>query len=109
MTELIPSHIYFTHSVINYKFSGCGKLLENSLNELITNPKLIYTIPQIKVFYIINNNNIKYYSENNRRLWLFKELEKKGLLDKINVRLEKAKNAKYYKNTYSMNVKIKKH
>ena len=102
-----PSDIYFTHSSICNKFTGCGKLLEDTLSELISGKTNIVDIPKIKVFHIIQNGNITYLSENNRRLWVFKELEKKGFLSTIEVRLEKTTNKKYYKNTYSLDAKMK--
>ena len=59
-----------------------------------------------KTYY--ENGIIKYFSENNRRLWVFKQLEKLKLLDAIEVRLEKTNNKKYIKNTYALEAKIKK-
>ena len=50
ITILKPSEIYFTHSVISYKFTGCGKMLEETLNEIITGITSIESIPKIKVF-----------------------------------------------------------
>ena len=108
ITILKTSDIYFTHSIISYKFTGCGKMLEETLNEIITGITSIESIPKIKVFYTYENGIIKYFSENNRRLWVFKQLEKLKLLDAIEVRLEKTNNKKYIKNTYALEAKIKK-
>lgn len=109
MNQLKPSQIYFTHSVISSQFTGCGKLIEESLIEIINGDTQISDIPKIKVFYCQQKNgDIKYLSENNRRLWLFKELERLGKLDYIQVRLEKTTKDKYVNNTYSLNAKFKK-
>jgi hypothetical protein len=108
MSYLQPSVIYFTHSNINFKFTGCGKLLEETLNEIIVGKTSVEDIPKIKVFYTYEDGIIKYFSENNRRLWVFKQLEKLKLLDTIVVRLEKTNNKKYIKNTYALEAKIKK-
>ena len=101
-----PSEIYFTHSTISYKFTGCGKFLDETLNEIINGTTKVEDIPKIKVFYTQQNGTVKYFSENNRRLWLFKHLEKLGLLDTVEVRIEKTNNKKYIKNTYSLEAKV---
>lgn len=105
-TTIKPSQIYFTHSKICGKFTGCGKLLTDTLNEIVTNQTSVNQIPQIKVFYTEIDGMIKYYSENNRRLWLFKQLEQLNKLTVISVRLEKTTNKKYINNTHSLNAKI---
>jgi hypothetical protein len=106
---LNPSDILFTHSVISERFTGCGKLLRETLQEIMNNKTSINDIPKIKVFYITNGKNIIYMSENNRRLWVFKELHRNGIIDTINVRLEKATHKKYFNNSnsYSLNAKLK--
>lgn len=105
-TLLKPSQIYFTHSNIRNRFTGCNKLLHETLDEIINMKTSINDIPKIKVYYVIKNGEIYYLSENNRRLWLFKELEKLEKLTTIEVRLEKTTNKKYMKNQYSLNAKL---
>ena len=109
LVSLKPSEILFTHSVINERFTGCGKLLNETLQEIIDNKTSINDIPKIKVFYVNSGKNIIYMSENNRRLWVFKELQRNGILDTINVRLEKATHKKYFNNSnsYSLNARLK--
>ncbi len=104
--ELKPSQIYFTHSKICSKFTGCGKLIADTLDEIITDKVTVDQIPQIKVFYTNIDGHIKYYSENNRRLWLFKQLEKLNIIKVVTVRLEKTTNKKYFNNTFSLDAKI---
>ena len=106
MTQLKPSQIYFTHTKLSNKFTGCGKELVETLQELIDQIISVDSIPKIKVYYFYTGNEIKYLSENNRRLWVFKQLESNGLIDEISVRLEKTTNPKYLKNSYSLNAKI---
>ncbi len=109
--SLNPIDIHFTHSVISERFTGCGKQLRETLQDIIENKTSVHDIPKIKVFYIDNGkNDIIYMSENNRRLWVFKELHRLGFLDTVNVRLERATNKKYYKNSksYSLHAKLKK-
>ncbi len=43
------SDIYFTHSKIREKFTGCGKTLHETLQELLDKKITIYDIPRIKV------------------------------------------------------------
>ena len=83
--ELDPEIIYFTHSKIRKQFSGCGKFLQETLDEIIQGTTTIDQIPLIRVIY-----HEKYYSMNNRRLWLFKELKRLGRLDVITVELKRA-------------------
>lgn len=62
MNSIKPSDIYFTHSTISGKFTGCGKFLDETLNEIITGVTAIEDIPKIKVFYTYQNGTIKYFS-----------------------------------------------
>lgn len=105
-SSLKPSEIHFTHSKINNRFTGCCKLLTETLDEIISGKTLISSIPKIKVFYVEQNGSIKYFSENNRRLWVFKQLEKNGYITHINIRLEKTNKTKYFNNTYVLEAKI---
>ena len=101
--KLRPSSIYFTHSKIRKQFTGCGKTLQTTLSELINGNTHISKIPNIKVYYDSKGN---YYSMNNRRLWVFKEMEAMNLLETIDVYLEPVpKNSNIEKNIYSMTAK----
>ena len=92
-----PSEIYFSHSKINKRFTGCKKLIAESLNEITSGKTKISDIPKIKL-YVAGD---RYISENNRRLYLFKELEKLGLLTTITCRLAPLRNPRMLTNTYS--------
>lgn len=103
--ELRPSEIYFTHSKIRGQFTGCGKRLEETLQELIDGTTKISDIPKIKV--IVDPETGKYFSMNNRRLWVFKQLEDRGLLATVPVTMERMKpKSKMRNNTYSLTAKI---
>jgi hypothetical protein len=97
---LDPNIIYFTHSKIRERFSGCGKTIEETFNELKSKKIKIEEIPKIKVLF----DGEKYYSENNRRLYLFKKCKENGLLVMIDVVIKNIKNPQ--KNIYSLNAKI---
>jgi hypothetical protein len=107
MIKLNPDLIYFTHSKIRNQFSGCGKLLSQTLSDLRFNPQMIENIPKIKVVYIPNRN--MYLSLNNRRLWIYKKLYQEGLIKEITVSLLVDYNNKNFnKNDYSLQAKLTK-
>jgi hypothetical protein len=98
-----PSQVYFTHSKIRGTFTGCGRSVHETLDSLRKDSSYIHNIPRIKVV----TDGEKYYSMNNRRLWVFKQLEKEGLLETVDVALEPIPaHSKIAKNTYSMEAKV---
>lgn len=102
--ELDPESIYFTHSKIRKKFSGCGRLLEQTLADIQGGVTDVLAIPKIRVIF----DGDRYYSMNNRRLWVFKELKKSGHLAKIAVELRNAvsnSEKRLGKNTLSLTAK----
>lgn len=105
VTKINPSIIYFTHSKIRQRFTGCGKLLEETYQELSSNPLLIDRLPKIKVIY--DPEKDIYYSMNNRRLWVFKKLYNENKISEIPVYMEKIKaNSKMKNNQYSLIAKV---
>lgn len=102
--ELNVAEIYFSHSKIRNRFTGCSKLLQETLDEIIAGKTTIEDIPMISVIY----DGIRYFSLNNRRLWVFKELAKLGKLEKIKVNLKKPvtrNEMKLCQNQLSLNAK----
>lgn len=95
--EIDPDIIYHTHSKIRNRFSGCGKLVEDTLKEIISGKTKIDDLPMITVEYDGKN----YYSLNNRRLYVIKQCKKIGIIKTINVRVKKVNQNKYI-NTYSL-------
>lgn len=88
--RLDPAIIRFTHSKIRPFFSGCGRRIEDTLNEFLENKLKVEQLPQILVLFI----NGEYYSLNNRRLYVMKELRRQGLLqycgNTVSVRMKTA-------------------
>ena len=87
--ELIdPIGIYFTHSRIRPFFSGCGRRIKDTIMDIETGKLDISNLPMITIL----RNGEFYFSLNNRRLYVLKELRKKGILDKnqIKVRIKQA-------------------
>jgi hypothetical protein len=102
---LNPTIIYFTHSKIRNRFTGCGKLLLDTYEEIKNNPDLINRIPKIKV--IFDPTRQEYFSMNNRRLWVFKKLYEEKIINEVPVILEKMKNNSRIKtNMYSQFAKL---
>lgn len=95
-----PNIIYFTHSKIRETFSGCGKTIETTYNEISSGKISISSIPKIKVIF----DGVNYYSKNNRRLFLFKKCKQSNLLDLIDVNIKYIKTP--MKNQYSLNAII---
>lgn len=77
MTHRIdPAQIFFTHSKIRYRFSGCGKTIEDTLTELRSGITKVEQIPRITVYY----DGSHYFTQNNRRLFCYKTCKAEGLL-----------------------------
>lgn len=87
--DLDPLIIHFTHSKIRRQFSGCNKLLDDTLRELMDGTTSIAQIPRIRVLYDAPTQ--RYFSMNNRRLWVFKELRRAGRLQTVAVEMRAAR------------------
>lgn len=81
--KIDPSVIFYTHSKIRKRFTGCSKLIAETYDEIVSGATLITDIPLIRVIY----SNDRYFSLNNRRLFLFKELQRAGKLMEVEVEL----------------------
>jgi len=103
IAKLDPSIIHFTHSKIKPHFST-GKPIVDTYKEIEEKNISINDIPTINVYYI----DQKYYSLNNRRLYLFKMCKDNGLLpdNVISVNIKKIPSKKilqrFLSNDYSL-------
>jgi hypothetical protein len=108
MISLSPSAIYFTHSRLDEKFSGCGKRISDTLQEVLSGQTRVEAIPHITVLAV----GARYVSLNNRRLFLFKELLRLGRLPggEVPCRLKKAtpKEEKKYSGDLALVAKLNK-
>ena len=99
-----PSLVRFQHSKIRPFFSGCWRSVQQTLDDIVSGKTDFETLPPIE---IIAPNTIPatpdgtYFSLNNRRLWIIKELNKRGLLDTVVVRTRACKSEKE-KNRYTV-------
>ncbi|PJE79513.1 hypothetical protein CI610_01519 [invertebrate metagenome] len=94
--EIDPKEIYFTHSRI-MKYFSCGRSVDHTIRQLLSGSLLVSEIPKITVRF----DGIYYYSENNRRLFVFKSLREKGVLNSIVVRIKDIPDTRRKKNKYS--------
>jgi hypothetical protein len=80
-----PVNLRFTHSKIRPIFSD-GHLVEETLAELVAGRLQVSDLPQIVVHKLDHQH---YFSLNNRRLWVLKQLRDRGLLkdNKVLVRV----------------------
>lgn len=82
-----PARIRFQHSRIRPFFSGCGRSVEGTLEEIRNGTTPLSALPPIQVLVgggHGNNDNVDepwYFSLNNRRLWVLKRLREEGLLE----------------------------
>jgi len=91
--QLDVSQIYFTHARVRPFFSGCGRRLEDTLNLISCGDMLLDKLPQITVLYnTMSDGEVYYFSLNNRRLWVLKELFTRGYFEGklLAVRLKEA-------------------
>ena len=86
MQNVDPLEIRFTHSKIRNRFSGNSMKITDTLDQILSHKITANDIPMIQV--IVNNGIM--YSLNNRRLYLFKELRKRGVITEVPVRMKQA-------------------
>ena len=82
--EIDPLDVYFTHSRVRSCFSGCGRRLEDTLEELRAGRMALEALPVITV--LRGAEGGIYFSLNNRRLWVLKELRRAGCIAAVRVR-----------------------
>ena len=76
LIDIDPDVIRFTHARIRPYFTGCGRRVEDTLEDIIAGKMSVHDLPKITV--ILNQGT--YFSLNNRRLYVLKDLRLKGLL-----------------------------
>ncbi|KAG7351251.1 hypothetical protein IV203_010611 [Nitzschia inconspicua] len=93
MLYVDPARVRFQHSRIRPFFSGCGRSVEGTLEEIRTGTTQLSDLPPIQVLVGPSDENGEpwYFSLNNRRLWVLKRLRDEGFLEpfgnKIHVRV----------------------
>lgn len=79
--------MYFTHKRISRSFSGCGALINDTIDDIVNGELAVEDLPQITVLQCKEH----VFSLNNRRLYVLKKLRSMGLLETVQVRLKAAK------------------
>ena len=82
---LAPSQIRYSQDSISNTFGDntdhAGQYIGETLDEIVRDPSEVDFIPNISVF----NIGVKWYTLDNRRLWVFKRAEELGILSSIEV------------------------
>ena len=93
--QVDPATIYFSHAKIRKTFSGCGRRVEATLQEIVDGKLSPKDLPFITV--MRDNSTGHLFSINNRRLWVLKRCREQGLLGpegvvRVRVKREDARN-----------------
>ncbi|KAG5480399.1 hypothetical protein LSCM4_06165 [Leishmania orientalis] len=94
--EIDPLVVYFTFSRIRPRFS-CGRTIERTLQQFRDGELHPRDLPLLSVL----TDGAHYYSQNNRRLYAYKQLKREGLIDTIPVRLRPLPQTKRMRGKYS--------
>ena len=91
-----PAICRFQHSKIRPYFSGCGRSVQQTLDDIKDGKTNISDLPPIQVLVGDETaNGPCYFGLNNRRLWVFKRLREEGYLEqygnKVAVRVRRPK------------------
>jgi hypothetical protein len=83
--NLAPSAIRYSQDSISNTFGDstnhAGQYIGETLDEIVSNPNTANLIPNISVF----NKDDKWFTLDNRRLWVFKRAEELGIVRSIDV------------------------
>ena len=105
--------LHFTHARVRPYFSGCGRRLEETLSMIDKGEMDISSLPIITILHNGNSDDY-YFSLNNRRLWVIKQLHERGFFDggkKLKVRMKEAlprERERYTKEKCSLSARIMK-
>jgi hypothetical protein len=92
-----PARVRFQHSKIRPTFSGCGRPVVQTLDDIREGKLKPEDLPPIQVLIgpIDEDGKPWYFSLNNRRLWVLKRCREEGLLEnnQIPVRVRRPKSA----------------
>ena len=80
--ELSPAEIRFMQDSISYRFR-CGRYVNDAIEKIAKKEMRVDTLPMIQVL----KKDGLYYSLDNRRLYVFRVLHYRGLLDSLKVEL----------------------
>ncbi|KAL3867705.1 hypothetical protein ACJMK2_040572 [Sinanodonta woodiana] len=78
---LRPSEIYYCQNTIKNVFDGIGPIGQ-TLNDIVDGHLSVNDLTPIRVCW----KNNRWFALDNRRLWIFKHLERMGKIDEIDVK-----------------------
>lgn len=96
VVDIDPQLIYFTFSRIRPRFS-CGRAIESTLQQFRSGELQPRDLPLLSVL----TDGTQYFSQNNRRLYTYKQLRQEGLLSVVPVRLRPFPQTKRMQNKYT--------
>ena len=98
LLSIDPTRIRYQHSRIRPHFSGCGRSVSDTLESIKSGHITVDDLPPIQVLIgPSDNDGVWYFTLNNRRLWVLKQLRAEGhLVDRnpsntVQVRVREAK------------------
>ncbi|KEG09282.1 hypothetical protein DQ04_05481010 [Trypanosoma grayi] len=97
IVDLDPAIVYFTFSRIRDTFS-CGRTIESTLEQFLRRELTPRDLPLLCV---LTDGKGNYYSQNNRRLFLYKELQRRGMLTTVPVRLRQMPDTRRMRGKYT--------
>jgi hypothetical protein len=97
ITQIDPMPVYFTFSRIRPQFS-CGRFVHDTLHAIQSGALAVADLPTIAVLF----DGANYFSLNNRRLFVFKELRRLGLVATVPARVKPVPQTKRMKEKYSV-------
>ena len=95
LAEVNVAELYYTHARVRPFFSGCGRRLEDTLQQILSGAMTLDQLPRLTVMTneCARTGKMHLYCLNNRRLWVLKELYSKGYFSNgrlLRVRLKEA-------------------
>lgn len=100
LVHIDPATVRFTHSRIRPFFSGCGRRVEDTLADILEGRMRFEDLPFITV--VAMDGSEVFFSLNNRRLWVIKQLKARGFLDTVPVRIKPAAESRKLKEKYTI-------
>ena len=76
-----PSEIFYSQNSIKYRFEN-GRTISSTFDVCVKEPDVIKRIRKMRVF----QKDGKWFSMDNRRLWVFKKLEAEGHIKDVSVK-----------------------
>ncbi|RNF07395.1 hypothetical protein TraAM80_03307 [Trypanosoma rangeli] len=97
IVELDPATVYFTFSRIRPTFS-CGRTIVSTIDQFLRRKLTPYDLPLLCV---LTDKEGRRYSLNNRRLYLYKELRERGVLETVPVRIRQLPDTRRMREKYT--------